>query len=133
MGILSRLFGGGKAIEDGMKLAGDAVRGVGRWIDEQQLTEQERIELKQKAADMMLQMIKATRDENSVRSITRRYLAWAIMSIFLVLVIGSAIAYPFSQQYAEYLFKLASQTDIGWLAAGVGGFYFLAHVVRARK
>jgi len=133
MGILSRLFGGKKAVEEGLKLAGDSVRGIGKWIDEQQLTDQERIELTQKAAAMMMEMVKATQDENSVRSITRRALAWAIMGTFLLLLVLSAATYPVSQEYSQYLFKLATETDLGWLAAGVGGFYFLAHVVRARK
>ena len=133
MGLIATLFGGRKTVEQGMKLAGDAARGIARWIDERDLTDQERIELNQKAADLMLQMVKATRDENSVRSITRRYLAWAIMGTFLLMIIAAAIVYPFSTAYAEYLFKLVADTDLGWLAAGVGGFYFLANVVRARK
>ena len=132
-GLVSTLFGGSGATTKATDFAQTAAKGIGNWIDEQKFTDQESAEMRLKAGDMMLDMVKATHDENSVRSVTRRVLAWAIMGTFLLLILMSVILYRIDVEYAKFVFDVATKSDLGWLAAGVGGFYFLAHVVRANK
>lgn len=131
--LVSTLFGGSNASSKATDFAQTAVKGIGNWIDEQKFTEQESAELRMKSGQMMLDMVKSTHDENSVRSITRRVLAWAIMGTFLLLLLISVAIYKLDPDYSKFIYDVATKSDLGWLAAGVGGFYFLAHVVRANK
>lgn len=124
------LFGGGGAASDGLTFVQEATKGIGTFIDEQKFTDEERSQASAKAASQMIEMIKATRDENSPRHVTQRYLAWGIMGAFVFLILLSAAVWPFSPDYSAMLFTLASKSVMGELAMGVGAFFFLAGVVR---
>ena len=76
--------------------------GVGGFIDESLLSKEE----VQKA---ITEHYKNTLQESTPRSLTRRYIAVAIIAVFLLLLVGSAIAYIFNEQYADFLFDLIKE------------------------
>ena len=131
--IIKTLFGGKGAAKDGMTFAQNAVTGVGKWVDGQKFTDQEKSEMNLKAGSMMLDMIKYTQSENSVRSVTRRYLAWGIMGSYLLLLLAAALMYGSSKEYSSFLMGIANDSSLGSLVVAVGGFYFLSGIVRSMK
>lgn len=131
--VIGSLFGGNNAAGNSESFVQSAAKGVGTWIDEQQFTDEEKSNLNFKTGELMLRAIEATRDENSVRSITRRVLAWAIMGSFLLLLLASAATFRLDPEYSKYLGDLATNSLLGELAIGVGAFYFLSGIARTRK
>ena len=112
----------------------EVARGVGGWIDDQQFTEEEKARQLADVADRVVTFVGATADENSQRSITRRSIAIWIMRAEIITLAASAAAFPFHQNWSEYLFKLAAyDSPLGWMAVGVGVFFFGTHMLRAAK
>lgn len=70
-------------------------------------------------------------DENSIRSKSRRILAFAILGCYLGMKVASVAVYKIDIEYAKHIGMQAD--SIKWLALGVGGFYFYTHVLRAKK
>lgn len=130
---VSFLFGGNDKASQSMSFVQESVAGIGEYIDEQKLTDQEAAEFNMKKGAMVLEAIKATRDENSTRSVTRRVLAWAIVAEFLLLINIALVAQLIDPDYAKFILQLIKDYWIGELTLGVAGFYFLANVVRARN
>lgn len=127
------LFGGSDRESQGVSNAMEVARGVGSFIDEQKFTEEERVEANARTLAMTLEAVKATRDENSTRSITRRYLAWSIMgSTLLAFWLGVIIKYVFNGD-PKPLVELAGAFYLGELSLAVGSFYFMVSLVRSRK
>lgn len=129
----SFLFGGESKAESTVNFVQDSVRGVGNFIDEQNLTEEEAQQFALEKGRMILKAIEATRDENSTRSVTRRVLAWAIVGEFLGLLNVAIISRPFSIDFSDFLLDIMKDYWVGELTLGVAGFYFLTNIVRAGK
>lgn len=129
-GWVKMLFGGTKAAQDTRDFVMESTRGIGNWIDEQQLTAQEKMEATFRWGDMALQQVIATANENGVRSVTRRVMAWSIMGTFLFLILLSAFSFPFNPEYSAFLLQLTHQTYLGELTLAVGIFYFGVHLLR---
>jgi len=111
----------------------EVIKGVGSWIDEQQFTDQEKADDAMKRAELYGKFFAQTVSENSERSRTRRALALLIIRWWLGMLTLSAALYPVQQAWAEYVFKVASLTQVGILVAGVGGFFFASHLLRTGK
>jgi len=120
MGWLSVLFGTPKVVG---AVADTVKAGVGM-LDNAFYTDQEKASNAIKFSDAWLQIQIATANENSIRSISRRLLAWAIMFVFLLLILAAAVLWGFDPKYSEFILKLISDTELGWLTVGVGIFYF---------
>ena len=130
MGWFATLFGTAAGASTAVDLAADSVRGVGKWIDEQKFTEQEKAEQYLKAADMYIEMLKTVQAESGIRSVTRRIMAWAILCVFLFLVLYGIAWYRFDPGYAEFILTVATESMLGELTLGVSVFYFGAHLLR---
>lgn len=127
------LFGGsGKESSAGSKIM-EVAKGVGGFIDEQQFTDEEKAKAQAEHMQLVFKAVELTRDENSVRSVTRRVMAWGIMGsllgAFWIALLGHLI---FDASTAPIL-KIVDQFMIGELALAVGSFYFMASIVRSRK
>jgi len=133
MGIFSTLFGTTETAKKAVDVAADSIRGVGNWIDEQQFTPEEKSEAFLRAAESHLEMIKAIQNESSVRSITRRILAWSVVSTFLIMLIAAAIVYKFDPTYGDFLLGIATESMLGELTLSIGIFYFGTSLMRAFK
>jgi len=126
MGWLSELFSSDKTVRKAVNLVDDSVRGVGNWIDELSFTEQEKAQANQKLLDFRLKVLDKTADESSVRSISRRILAWAIVGVFLTLIMLSAIGTILGLSWAKGVFMIAKSIYEAFLA--VISFYFVSHI-----
>lgn len=114
-----RLFKGKQADQ----LVDSAIRG----IDALFFTKEEKAQQSIKVADAQVEYLKTTLNENSARSLTRRYLALAIVGVFLLLIIASGIVYPIDHEYATFLFELVGALNT--LVMMVAGFFFGAYMI----
>ncbi|WP_321514919.1 hypothetical protein [Marinifilum fragile] len=105
------------------KIIDGAIKG----IDALFFTKEEKAQQSLKVADAQMQYLKTTLSENSARSLTRRYLALAIVGVFLLLILGAGLAYPMNQEYAKFLFKLVGALNT--LVMMVAGFFFGAYMI----
>jgi hypothetical protein len=121
MGVLSWLASSTKASD---KALDALVKGGDKLI----LTEEERLDYGKDAGKLWLKIQEATREENSVRSITRRAISLISLTVFSVLCISAAIMYKYDQEYAMFLLQIA-ESKYGWLVLGIGGFYLGPHML----
>ena len=128
--VVGALFGGDKTTEKTVDFVADTAKGIGTWVDERNFTEEEASQANQKVLDTVLKAVELTRDENSARSITRRYLAWSIMGCYLLAFILSISIGYFYPTFGNHVLAAVEKFQIGHLALAVGSFYFLASIVR---
>lgn len=122
MSILSWFTSGSKAAE---KTLDASIRGLDALV----FTKEERAELNKKLGDNWLELQKVLANENTVRSITRRVLAFGVFGTEISFVLGSAITYGVgNMDYAKFLLDLANGT-FGTLTLVVAGFYFGPHMI----
>lgn len=132
--IENTLFGGSDSASEGVKFAQSAAKGIGSFIDEQKFTGQEKAEMNLETGKMMIGLIQSTQNENSVRSITRRYLAWGVtMFVLFWASIGMVFSIYGKQEIVNNMIAVAEAYNIGWGFSGVLAFYFAANLVRANK
>ena len=122
MGWWSAIFSGPKVIEDRSKDISSVIGHVASGLDKAWFTDQEKAKVSLDTIQLHLKLVETTMNESSIRSITRRILAWLIMGGFLFLVVFAAIVYKFSPEWAAFVFKCAGQTYE--LVLMVGFFYF---------
>lgn len=126
------IWTGIKAIFGTPKIVGavaDTVKsGMTMW-DKSKFTDQEQSEMSLESGKLWLKIQEATANENSIRSITRRVLAWLIMGIFLFLVISACVIWRFNPEWAEYIKNMIIDSQLGWLTMSVGIFYFGSHFI----
>jgi hypothetical protein len=88
------------------------------------------------------ELVKSTMHENSIRSITRRILAWSIMGSFLVLILLSAIVYAipfpsdtesvqFGSDWAEHILMVVEH--LANMALAVSIFYFGSALIGSKS
>ena len=111
-------------------LADDAVRATGRWIDELQLTEEERVKMRLQTLAKIDEYVGKALAESSAQAVTRRAMAWAIIAVFLLLVLTGAIAWWWVPQYPDFLIRWIDTTGLDTLVTGVGMVYFAGHYAR---
>ncbi len=95
-------------------------------IDNINLSEEER-------AQYMLEYIKSQDDQNSIRSVARRFIACAVVGLFVLLMLGSGIVWPFNEAYSTRLYDLATSTVMTVAVGSIIGFYFYIQAVRAKR
>jgi hypothetical protein len=120
MNFLSAIFGAPRAVD----AVAETVKTGASMLDNAFYTDQEKAEHQLKAWDVWLKIQATTAGENSIRSITRRILAWAIIGTFLFLLLAALLLYPISTEWSTVALKLTTETQLGWLTVAVGVFYF---------
>jgi len=115
-------FTGAKTAEKALDTIDNLTNKVAGGLDQLFFTDQEKAEISVETMRMHLALIQATQTESSIRSITRRMVAWGIMGTFMWLIIFSGIIWHWDQGWAKYLLELAKQ--IYELVLMVGFFYF---------
>jgi len=113
MGLFNKI--GRKNVD---KIVGGAVSG----IDKMFFTKEEKANFNKGMADSLVQFVKQTTEENSIRSITRRFIAFAIMFVYLGLVVSTAVSLLLEGEHTKQLFDLVK--DQSFLAIMVTAFYF---------
>jgi len=130
MGWLASLFSDKKIVSTGIDLVNDSVRGVGTWIDDLNLTEEEKVKYRQQMTKSLNEFIEQRLKESGAQTISRRILAWGIMGTFLVFFVFGAVAWFFDPAWSVFLLKWVNQTGMYWLVLSVGSFYFGTHMLR---
>lgn len=132
--IGSVLFGGSTSASKSNSFVQESIKAVGTYIDEKNLTEEERVKYHLQAGTTHLELIKATANENSVRSITRRYLAWSIVGVALINAqIAIILAWFGKDELVDKMLEIAEAYYIGWAFGAVVVFYFGVQFMRGKK
>ena len=128
--FIKGVFGVG---QDGTSNVMKVASGIGGWIDKQQFTEEEKAIYNAKLIEHYADYMKSTVSENTQRSRTRRDIALWIIKTEVFLLLASVVLYRIDPGLAEYAYKVATDSPLGYLTLGVGAFFFGAHLVRAAK
>ena len=114
--------------------AADTIKTGTSMLDNAFFTEQERSAAMQKFTETWLSIQDKIASENSLSSITRRILAYMIMSTFLGLVVFACMIWKYDSAWSAYVLKVLAETQIGVLAVAVGATYFIYYGYKqARK
>lgn len=137
MGIVSAIKGivglgssGEKIVDTGADLAKDVSSG----IDKMFYTKEEKaddaashrdamLKAKEKGFEFWLKVQEAIKNENSIRSMTRRKLADSITNVFLFFLISSGVLWKYDKLWAGHFFELAKALLPYF--GGIVGFFFL--------
>jgi len=111
----------------GKKNVDKVINGAISGIDKLVFSQEERADFNKNVADSVSTFVKNTVDENSTRSITRRFIAFAVMGVYLILVLGSGIAFFFNEKASIFLFELSKSQST--MAIMVAAFYFSGYYV----
>lgn len=113
---------GVKTADKAMDTINNLTDHVAGGLDQLFFTDQEKAQVSLETMQMHLALIKTTMSESSIRSITRRVLAWLIMAGFLILILLAATIWKVDAEWAAFIFECAKQ--IYELVLMVGFFYF---------
>jgi len=142
MGWLTSLFGSSKSVD---KVVETAAKGIYNGIDMLVYTDEEKAIQRTKGVELFMRFTEKALDQNSIRSVTRRWLAFMIVFPTVMLFVGSAIAFPLEVYFgdpifiedstvyltpiSDHWFKLF-ETFAPW-ASGILATYFGPHLIGA--
>lgn len=131
MGWITNFFGGTEAATHVIKKAAD---GVYNGIDKAIYTDEEKSEDKIIRLKSYLDFAKQTLDENSIRNVTRRWLAWGVVGWTLINA-QVAIVYAIRGQteVVQRIIDVAVAFQIGMAFLSVMGLYFGVQFFRGKK
>jgi len=102
-------------------------------LDNAFFTDQERSAAMQKFTETWLSIQDKIAAENSLSSITRRILAYMIMSTFLGLVVFACFVWKWDPAWSAYILQVLEKTQLGTLAVAVGATYFIYYGYQQAK
>lgn len=117
MGIFDWLTAGPKAAE---KILDSTIAGVDKLI----LTDEERAEFQQKVGEQWLELQKLMGEETSIRGVTRRILSVMCIGTYILLSLGSVIAWKFDKAFADFIWEVANAGQYGYITLTIVAFYF---------
>lgn len=128
---LASVFGGSKNSSKTLDIIDTSIKGIGNWIDEKDFTPEEKSKALAKAVDSHLELVKATNNENSTRSVTRRYIAVIIIGWVLLLSTLSICLYIAGRESdAKIVIDVISMVGGNVLVITIVGFYFGVSLIR---
>lgn len=111
------------SVDKAAKTVDTAVNAIVNGVDKSVLTKEE-----------VLDFVEKTFDENSIRNITRRWLAWGIVGWILTNAQIAVIAALMEHDDAvEKIISIANAFQLGWAFVGVIAAYFGVQWLRAKK
>ena len=106
--------------------AADLIKAGADGIDKLWFTSEEKSDASAKFYENWLGMITLMVDTESIRSITRRYIAISVIGVWLYLVLFGTTTFVFggseSEKSAEFVFKVID--SMTWQVVAIIGFYF---------
>ena len=133
MNWITALLGAPKIVST---VADTVKSGVGM-LDNAFYTKQEKAENAIKMQGVWLKIQEVIANENSIRSVTRRILAWGIICLFLFLTLAACAVWKFDPKWAEYHKDTIIETKLAHLAMIVGFFYFcyygISNIIKTKK
>lgn len=101
-------------------------------LDALVFTDEERAELNRKLGENWVELQKALASESTVRSVTRRIIAFSVIFPFVGLILLAVAVYKLDPEFSRFIITIA-ESKFGWLVVGVGGFYFGPHMLGRMK
>ena len=123
---LTGLFGSSSKTGDVLNKAAD---GLYNGLDKLVYTDEEKADALAKGREVFLKFAEKAYDQNSIRSVTRRWLAFMVVGPCIVFYIASGVSFFFSQEAANHFMNMA--TGLTPWAGGVLVFYFGPHLIGA--
>ena len=118
MGIFKKIFTGPEAVESAMD-------GVKKGIDKMWFTKEERAEVDGSVREFFLKYLQATQPQN----LARRYIAFAVVGLWVLLVMLCVVTWPFSSEYSTFVMGVLTGV-VTVPFSGIMAFYFLTHLAR---
>ena len=125
MSIFTTLLGTPKIVSSVANTVKDGMSLIDKWG----YTTQEKAENATKMMELWIGIQKATAQENSIRSVTRRILAWTILGTFLFLILMACALWKVDPKWAGYIKDIIIEVQLGYLALLVGFFYFGSYAI----
>lgn len=125
---LKGLFGGAGKTEAVIDKAAD---GIYNGLDKLIYTDEEKADALAKGRELFLEFAKSAYDQNSIRSVTRRWLAFLVVGPCITFYVTSGIAFFFNEAAAAHFMNMA--TGLTPWAGGVLVFYFGPHLISAGR
>lgn len=135
---IKNVFGAGDKPSKVADFAMDSVKGIGEWIDEKDFTPEEKSKAYLESAKVFNEFVSMTINENSNRSITRRWLAWGIAGFTLFWANVAMILAIFQEGAMEdggavsRMIAVADAWHLGWAFVSVVILYFGVQFKRLR-
>ena len=124
--FLKGLFG---SSENTTTVVETAAKGIYNGLDALFFTAEEKAQYRQEQSKLVLEFAKVAYDQNSIRSITRRWLAFMVVGPTMLFALIGAAMFLIDPTYANFLLDMAGKF-IPW-AGGVLVFYFGPHLIGA--
>lgn len=116
-----------KTIETAAKAGKNITDGIVNGIDAIWLTEEEKIQYKQKGTETILKFWELTAKENTEQSKARRELAKMTFLVFFLFLISSAVVWKFDPEYSEILLRYADM--LTFIVSSIAVIYFGPHQI----
>ena len=134
MGVLGRLFGTDKAVDDILDKDDGLVAKAGEWLGNQQFTEEEKAEHRLKTREWGLKQLEAL----APFKVVQRILAFVIIGVWAFLALNCVGALWFDAFHPEInlaskMLALASNDVIFWPTVSVLSLYFSGGVIESIK
>jgi len=123
MGLLN--FWSNSATDKTLKIGEKITDGITRGVDALIFTDEEKNQLRQHGAEILLDFWKSVSSENTQQSMARRELAKMTMQVFFTLLLVGVAVFKFDRVFADFIFSVAK--EITWLVTLVAGIYFGPH------
>ena len=109
-------------------LGTNPIEAAGRAVDYLTFTDEERAKFEQAKIEAYTKYMEATQPQN----VSRRVIAFAVTTLFVLLVLIICITYKIDPQYSEFLQKVLN-SNVKTPFEIIVGFYFLIGVTRSLK
>lgn len=124
--FIKNLFGGSGDTSSILEKAAD---GIYNGLDKLVYTEEEKAESLAKGRELFMEFAKVAYDQNSIRSVTRRWLAFMVIGPTMVFYVVSVLFRLFGM-VAEADFTIQAANNLIPWAGGVLAFYFGPHLIK---
>jgi hypothetical protein len=129
--IGSFITGGSQVSRDIFDKDGGHLKTFGAFVGNLRFTKEDMAEMDAETAVGVRKFAIDTLAENTERSKTRRDLAIFIIKYYAMLLFIAGILYKVDPEWSAFWFKLATETELGWLVMGVGLFFWGTHTIRS--
>jgi len=131
MNWFTSLFG---STDSAKKIVDTAMDGLSNGLDKAIYTKEEQADTATERFKMVYEFVAKTFDENSVRNITRRWLAWGICGwILLNAQVAVICALLDKKEKVVAIIDIANAFELGWAFIGVLTAYFGVQFLRTRS
>jgi hypothetical protein len=93
---------GAQQVDKAMDIAKDASSNLFAGLDALWFTPEEKSRAALEITESAIKMVETIQGESTTRSITRRVLAWMIMSVFLFLLLFGTMIYKIDSEWSAY-------------------------------